>query len=1355
MIVKDRYILRTGNKIPDNYNYPARLEKMGVIKISPLSSSQREMWLIEQMQPGNYAYNLSIAFFLKGELNFQLLENSFNKIIHRHEILRTSFGLINSELRQLIHNDLALKINKIYADGKTEPNSYLRDLVAKPFDLSKLPLIRVNLIEFSKTENMLLICIHHIISDGLSLTILLDELSRIYNSLLEESDYDLPELKYQYADYIKMQSEKEWSPSFREQQDYWQNQLKDELSNLDLPFDKKRNLVQSPAGSNEFFLLPKDLADMLQSIGGKRGCTFYMTFLAVFQIFLSKYSGNEDIIVGSPVSNRPEIAENLIGNFLNVIVLRNNTSQFEDFLSYLKRTRQSVIEALKNLDLPFEKLVTLLKIKRDLSRNPLFQVMLQILPKMPFHLTKLEVTQINFDAGYSQLDLSLHLYQTDNGYNCRLEYDTDLFEKDTIQRMINNFRYFLLELVKNPGQKLSEISVTSPEEKDIVSEWNKTQIDFPNELTLTRLIEQQVAMTPRKIAVIFGSSRITYDELNRKANQLAKYLQSLGAGPETIIGICMDRSIEMIIGMLGILKAGGAYLPIDPGQPSERIQYIAEDAGLRLILTLKKNTQVFNNTKYLVYLDSEWDKIKKYDSENPVGSITSQNAAYVIYTSGSTGNPKGVIIEHNSLVNFLLSMKQKPGISAEDVLLAVTTISFDIAGLEIFLPLISGARVILAGKTEAGDGKLLNHLILKNKVSILQATPSTWKLMIDAGWNKTPRLKMLCGGEAFSKAFAESLLERGKELWNMYGPTETTIWSSVNKIEPHDEDVYIGKPIANSEFYVVDKDLNPVPIGVAGELLIGGAGLARGYLNNEKLTSDKFIPDPFKGGSGKLYRTGDQVKCHISGRILFLGRLDYQVKIRGFRIELGEVENVINRNNGVRQSIVQAVKISSSDKRLSAYVIPESFDNFSIEDLKSRLKQFLPDYMIPSYFIKMKQFPLTQNGKIDRKKLPPPDKKDTVSACKYVSPRDDLDLQLIHIWEHAFGIKNIGINDDFFELGGHSLLAAHIFAEINKYLGKNLPLAALFHTATISGIADMIRGKLWKPLWSSIVPLKVTGNKTPVFLIHGAEGNILLYKNLIKYLEVDRPVYGLQSQGLDGKSPLLNDVKEMAQKYIMEIKGIQPDGPYLLGGYCLGGVIAYEIAQQLTGSGDVVDMVAMIETYNIKNTPPSFVLRTFHRIQNLFFQLMNLRLSLKDSRLQYFNEKFNVELNRIRVKLKILNSRLSSIFSQKHSKDYQHLLINEINDRAQNSYTPKAYTGKVILFKPIRYFTCYNDYCYGWENLIEDMNIIEMPCYPRGSLNKPFVKYLAEKFNEALDSNYNNKNADFSKITMPVSDNLY
>ncbi len=1335
-----RNILKTKNKNHSNRHSKSFVEE-DIVKTAPLSSSQKEMWIIDQMQPGNYAYNLSIAYRLTGDLNVKLLEHSFNNIIQRHEILRTTFSSANDHPLQYIHRNNVLKIKKMNCtnsgDGKTGLNDLLRREVTRPFDISKLPLIRVTTIKLSSTENILLLSMHHIISDGFSLMILFEELSRLYNCSSNNPGNALPKLEYQYTDYVKLENEKNLSPPYDEQLNYWINQFNDQSGNLGLPLDKTRPSIQSPAGSNEFFVLPKTLIDKLNSIGISKGCTFYMTFLAAFQIFLSKYSDNDDIIVGSPLSNRPDIAKNLIGNFLNVTALLNNISEYADFPSLLLNTRQVVLNTLKYRDLSFEKLVNALKIKRDLSRNPVFQVMLQILPKISFNLKDLEVTHLNFDLGYSQLDLSLHLYQTDDGYNCRLEYDTDLFDRNTIKRMIINFHYFLNELVKNPEIKLREISVINPKEKSrVINEWNNTQINYPQDITLTQLFEQQAAQTPDKFAIKFGDRKITYNELNRKANQLGKYLKSIGIGPGSIVGVCLDRSFEMVIGILGILKAGGAYLPVDPDQPAERIHYILEDACVKLILTLKKNDGIFNRKNNLLLLDSDRDRISRFDSQNMNHQFPLNNAAYIIYTSGSTGNPKGVIIEQKSVVNFLLSMKQNPGISPDDVLLAVTTISFDIAGLEIFLPLISGAGIILANKSEISDGKLLIQLILDNEVTMMQATPSTWKLMIDAGWNKTPDLKMLCGGEAFPKTLANSLLERGGELWNMYGPTETTIWSSVNNIEKGDKEVTIGKPIANTEFFIVDKNLNLVPIGAAGELLISGAGLARGYLGNDKLTSEKFIPNHIKEDGSRLYRTGDKVKSDADGRMHFLGRLDYQVKIRGHRIECGEVESVISKDVNIQQCVVKAVEVAPTDIRLAAYFIPVSFNNFSIEDLKKKLNRTLPAYMIPSFFVKMEQFPLTQNGKLDRKKLPFPDSTELESERQYVPPRDDLDLQLILIWENAFGIKNIGINDDFFDLGGHSLLAAHIFSRIHKYLGKNLPLAALFQTSTISGLADIIRGKNWKPLWRSIVPLRTTGNKPPIFLVHGAEGNILLYKNLINHLDADYPVYGLQSQGLDGQSPILDNVSEMAQKYIMEIKDVLPDGPYILGGYCLGGTIAYEIARQLKESGNEVVLVAMFETYNIQNNTPPFVLRTFHKFENLFFQVMNLYITSKESRLQYFSEKFNVEINRLKVKLKIVKSKLFSLLKIENNLSYQHLLINKINDGAQNSHSQKLFDGEVILFKPVRYFAGYNNVYFGWENLAgKNFNIINMPCYPRGSLNEPFVKLLAEKLGEVLNKN--------------------
>lgn len=1326
-----------------------------IIKIAPLSFSQQQMWVIEQMFPGNHAYNLPLAFRLKGNLDVELLQRCFNKIIRRHEILRTTFNFVDNQPCQLIHRENHLVIKKIYLKDYINENSteILENLATRevkiPFDISILPLIRVTLIESAKEEYIFIINMHHIISDGWSMNILLDELSGFYNSSLDNIKFSLSELPNQYSDFAEWQKRMDWSPSFQEQLDYWMTQLEGDLPNLNLPYDKPRPAIQTPEGSNELFFLSKDITNKLNSFGIKMGSTFFMTMLASFQVFLSKYSGIDDIIIGSPVSNRPALGENLIGNFLNIVPLRTNISDFPDFMTLLQNARKTTIEALKNWDMPFEKIVEVLKIKRDLSRNPVFQVMLQLLPRFSFELRGFYITNFFFDTGYSQLDLSLHLYQSEDGYNCRLEYDTDLFQKDTIRRMITNFRYLLMSLANNPHQKISEISIVNPEEKNkLLIDWNNTTERFTDDLTLAKLFELQVEKTPESIAVIFGEKKLTYTELNQKANQIGNYLKDIGVGPEMIVGICLERSLEMIVGILGILKAGGAYLPIDPDLPVERIQYIINDAKAKFILTTSLHKELILNNQSLL-LDSDWKKISHYDPNNLTFSISQKNLAYVIYTSGSTGQPKGVMIEERSMVNFLLSMKQKPGISEKDILLAVTTISFDIAGLEIFLPLVSGAKIYLTTKVEASDGYLLKKLIEKMNVTIMQATPATWKLLIEAGWENTSGLKMLCGGEAFSRAFANELLARGMSLWNMYGPTETTVWSSVNKIENDNSPVLIGAPISNTCFYITDKFNELVPIGVPGELLIGGLGVARGYLNRETLTAEKFIPDIINKNDKKLYRTGDLVKYNSEGKIQFLGRLDYQVKIRGFRIETAEIESVLNKHNYIRQSLVTATENSGGDKTLTAYFIPDTEENISIKEIRNYLKRKLPEYMIPSFFVKMDKFPLTPNGKIDRKKLPPPDHNMFSSKKSYSIPRDELDMQLKLIWEKAFGLKNIDINDDFFELGGHSLLAAQIFAQIGKVMDKNLPLATLFRTSTIAGLADIIRENKQQSAWSSLVPIRLKGDKPPLFLIHGAEGNILLYKVFVNYLSEDFPVYGLQSQGLDGKSPIIDDVRLMAQKYIGEIKSVQPEGPYYLGGYCLGGTIAYEMGKQLKSAGDEVSLIALIETCNIqsKKTTLSFLLKSLHKIENIFFQMMNLYITRKKNRIKYFNEKLSVEIDRFKIRMNILYSRLLSILNPDKNLNYQHLLINKINDNAQNIYSPEEYDGRVILFKPIRYFTGYNDKHLGWKDLItKDLNVIEMPCYPRGSLNEPFVKYLAEKFEEAI-----NKTLEKSDYEMSLS----
>lgn len=1036
------------NEIPDN------------IRIAPLSFSQQQIWIIEQMQPGNYAYNLPVCFLLKGKLNVEILENSFNEIINRHETLRTTFGLIKDQPKQLVHPEFFIKIKRINLENlsseelENQLNKLIHEEVTRPFDLLTLPLIRVALIKLSDDENILVLNLHHIISDGWSMGLVFRELSELYNNYLNGTNIKLPELPVQYSDYAKWQLQKNWEPSYDEQLNFWAKQLDGELPILELPFNKPRPGIQALSGSNEFFFLSKDLTQKIQSIGIKKGCTFFMTMLASFQVFLSKYSGMTDIIIGTPISNRPrETDENLIGNFLNIIPLRNNLSDNPDFISLLQRTQKITLEALKNRDLPFEKTVEHLKVKRDLSRNPLFQVMLQVLPKYSFELLNLQIHPFNFDLGYSQFDLSLHLYQVEDGYSCRIEYDTDLFESITIKRMVSNFEKLINEIITDPLKNINDYSVVSENEIRLLNNWNETETLFSQDKCFSKLFEEQVERRSNEIAVIYSDEYITYAELNSRANKLANCLIKKGIKKGAVVGICTDRSINMLVGLIAILKIGAAYIPLDPSFPRERLNFIMKDSDIKVLLTENKLFELISSFQIdSIYIDSEWEIINQEEYKNLELELNASDLMYVIYTSGSTGNPKGVMIEYRAVNNFLESMKMNPGFGENDNLLAITTMSFDISGLEFYLPLISGGCLVIADKSDTVDGKALLKLISKHNITVMQATPSTWKIMIESGWKRTPNLKMLCGGEAFSKDLASKILERGDELWNMYGPTETTIWSSVNKINKYDSKILIGRPIANTKFYVVDKALNRVPIGVAGELLIGGKGLARGYLNNEELTQKNFIQ--VLGISEEyLYRTGDLVKYHLDGNIEFLGRSDFQVKVRGFRIELAEIEMRLLEHKNIKEAVVIVNEKQSDEKKLVAYIIRKDKNGLELNSLLYFLKEKVPDYMIPSFFIELNNLPLTPNGKIDRKVLPEPDENIIIKDRTDNINQTDFEEELAGVWEEILEIGHISNSDNFFAIGGSSLSAIRLIYKLNEKFNIDLPLSVIFQAPTISKLS--------------------------------------------------------------------------------------------------------------------------------------------------------------------------------------------------------------------------------------------------------------------------------------------------------------
>jgi amino acid adenylation domain-containing protein len=803
--------------------------------------------------------------------------------------------------------------------------------------------------------------------------------------------------------------------------------------------------------------LSQELSAQLAALSRQAGATLFMTLLTTFVVLLARYSGQQDILVGTMVANRDyHEVEPLIGFFSNLLVLRTQIEGRPTFWQLLQQIRNTVLTGFSHKDIPFEQLTTALKPNRSPSHTPWFQVlfMLQNFPMEYPNLPGLSVEPIVVEES-AKYDLTLTMTETVHGLKADFAYNTDLFDPSTIQRLVGHFQVLLESFANDPNQSIdSAPMLTARERHQLLVSWNQTQVDYPQDQGLHHLIEAQVERSPDAIAVVFEQQVLSYRQLNQRANQLAHYLRQLGVGPDRLVGICVERSLDMLIAMLAVLKAGGAYVPIDPAYPSERIQYVLEHAQAEVLLT---QTQWLSHLQQigskLVVLDRDATHWADQSSANLAHLTAPHHLAYVIYTSGSTGKPKGVQLEHQGVVNFLKAMVQAPGVGPADVVLAVTTLSFDIAVLELFAPLIVGAQVVIASRETAADGYRLLQALQHHAITLLQATPATWRLLLAANWSGTPGLKMLCGGEALPRELAEHLLARGGELWNMYGPTETTVWSAVSRVLTAASDICIGAPIANTEFYVLDAQQQPVPIGVPGELYIGGDGLARGYLHRPDLTAEKFVPHPWSEGA-RLYRTGDRVRYRSDGRLEFLGRMDYQVKIRGFRIELGEIETTLSQHPQLAQCVVMDRDEPSGDKRLVAYVVPVSGAAPTAAQLRHFLQQTLPDYMLPSAFVELATLPLTPNGKVDRRQLPEPDRSQMALSTTFAAPRNSVEDQMVQIWAQLLQLDRVGIHDNFFELGGHSILAIQTISQIQTALAVQLPLRHLFERPTIAQLAE-------------------------------------------------------------------------------------------------------------------------------------------------------------------------------------------------------------------------------------------------------------------------------------------------------------
>jgi amino acid adenylation domain-containing protein len=925
-------------------------EKAAKGRTVPLSFAQQRLWFLDQLEPGSASYNMQRAARIRGRLDLPALRRSLSALVARHESLRTNFGSFQGEPAQIIAPAREIELTVIDLAGlrSEEREAEARRLAAitsqDPFDLAQDQLLRAYLFQLDGQDHVLHLIMHHIVSDGWSLGVLFREIGTLYEAFANNRPSPLPELPIQYADFASWQRQWIQGEVFDEHLSYWTKQLAGAPSVLDLPVDKPRPAVQTFNGAYHTTVLPTRLGDSLTELSRGAGATLFMTLLAAFQIMLGRYTDQEDIVVGTPIANRTrKETEGLIGFFVNTLVMRTNLSGNPTFRELLGRVREVSFAAYAHQDLPFERLVEELQPERSLSYMPLFQVLfaVQNMPKSILMLPALELQEFSLDRKTSKLDLSLYIGESVKGLTVTFEYNTDLFEPATIARMAGHFQTLLEAIVPDPDQRLADLPLLADSERQqLLFEWNETRFDYEKDRCIHELFAVQAERTPDVVALVGEEERLTYAELNRRANQLAHYLKRLGVGPEVLVGLFMERSVEMMVGLLGILKAGAAYVPLDPGFPKERLAFMIEDANVPILLSQRKLvTELPSPQARIVCIDSDWKTIAQESTENLVGGATSDDLAYVIYTSGSTGKPKGVEISHRSLTNLLCSVRQEPGLTDDDVLLSVTTLSFDIAALELCLPLIAGARLIIVSREVASDGNQLAAALAESAATVMQATPASWKLLIEAGWQGEKRLKVLCGGEALSRELAKQLLERSGSVWNMYGPTETTIWSTTCKLESLDGPISIGRPLRNTQVYLLDKNLRPVPIGVAGELHIGGAGLARGYLNRPELTSEKFIPNPFTQDShARLYKTGDLARYLPDGKIECLGRVDHQVKIRGYRIELGEIEAVINRHSGVRETVVLAREDEPGDKRLVAYVVPGLKDSAGVADANEALQ---------------------------------------------------------------------------------------------------------------------------------------------------------------------------------------------------------------------------------------------------------------------------------------------------------------------------------------------------------------------------------------------------------------------------------
>jgi amino acid adenylation domain-containing protein len=1266
----------------------------------PLSHGEERLWFLYQFQPDRSIYNIVHAYRLLGNLNVVALQKSLHQLVERHQNLRKQFIDINGAVTSRIAPSSLFILKHITHSGsESEKEKSLGEVVMhekkEPFNLaSDLP-FRALIISINQEEYGLVLSIHHIVSDAWSHTLLLRDLQKLYLANAYGHDMELPSLLNEYYQYPQMQK-KRVAEDAQEHITYWMEHLNGKIDRLKLPYDRQPTDTTTFEGSLEEELLPAPLVQNLREVTQRNGATMFMTFFASFHTLLHKYSNNRFIVTGIPIAGRAhEETRDLIGYFANTLMLATDFSDDPLFVKVLGDVKALVLDSFEHQALPFEMLAAELRRTTRIDANDLIQVMFSFEnnPDADLYLEGLKVESIPHKTTTAKFDLSVFISEAHNRYKISFEYKTDLFNRSTIRRMMNSFVELLYSVSRNPDWPVSQLDWVSAHEKTLVTQkWNATDHPIP-QLCTHEIFELQAEDTPNEIAINYEGKDATYRELNDRANQLAAYLTQLRIRQEEPVGILMEESDQAIVAELAVLKAGGAYLPLDPAYPKERLAYMLEVSESRKVIT---------TNKYAGYLDTRLFDILNIDENSELISSCSKDSlklnlrpnslSNIMFTSGSTGRPKGAALEHRGIIRLVIDVDYL-NFGPETRVLKTGAFSFDASTLEVWGTLLNGGRLYISTREKLLDNAYLKKKIISEKISTLWITSSWFNQLADIDPEMFGSLKLLLvGGDKLSTKHINKVIDScpaSLQIFNAYGPTENSVFSTVYKIEGKQSDpIPIGRPIPNSAVYVLDTRLKPVPVGAEGEIYVGGVGVARGYINNSELTAQKFLPDPFRP-DGQMYKTGDAGRWLENGVLEFIGRKDNQIKLRGFRIEVGEIEHCLSGHPKIKESIVLVHGTSEGDKRLIAFYIKE--EDVTTAEIRNFLRESLPEHMIPAQFISVKSFPLTANGKVDRNELAKNVSLESIEPVKFEKPANAIEEKLLEIWEEVLARKPISVSDSFFLLGGHSLLATRLMSKIKTAFNRDLAVSLLFKAPSVRELGAIISKEIKvsnKMNGSSLVPVQPNGSQPPLFVIPG----YLFYFNLSKYLGDDQPLYGFEP------IPDLS-IEDVSAVYIRGLKRIQPDGPYYIGGYCAGGIVAYEMARQLSARGDRIGLLALYEVYTpegvVSKASPKYLRDRFNYL-TVNFRAANL----------------NGKLKMVSKECKKIFRAFASVFSREpHVK-----------------YEIKPYDGPIKLFKAMDGMVgSAEDPYMGWSKYcaIENLEVISVPGNHDTMFKEPHVPTLS------------------------------